>query len=73
MHDCGDPKIFSIFAGEEVPRMALRVLHATHRTSEQPRVLTTKTWFWYMYRGVCPRNKVFGNPHGLCLYIEAFQ
>ena len=29
----GSPKIL-IFAGEEVPRMALRVLQATHRTSE---------------------------------------
>ena len=29
----GTPKIL-IFAGEEVPRMALRVLQATHRTSE---------------------------------------
>ena len=40
-----------IFAGEEVPRMALRVLLATHRTSELPRVLPTKTQFWYMYEG----------------------
>ncbi len=29
----GPPEIL-IFAGEEVPRMALRVLLATHRTSE---------------------------------------
>jgi len=46
----GSPEIL-IFAGEEVPRMALRVLLATHRTSEHTRVLTTKTEFWYMYEG----------------------
>ncbi len=34
------PEKFRIFAGEEVPRMALRVLQATHRTSEAMVALT---------------------------------
>jgi len=40
----GSP-IILIFAGEEVPRMALRVLHATHRTSEHIWVFTVKRTF----------------------------
>ena len=40
----GTPQI-SICAGEEVLRIALRVLLATHRTSEHTRVLTAKTRF----------------------------
>ena len=40
----GPPQIL-ICAGEEVPRMALRVLLATHRTSQLIRVTPLKTEF----------------------------
>ena len=52
----GTPQI-SICAGEEVLRIALRVLLATHRTSELLRVLPTKTEFWYTYEEFAREKK----------------